>query len=149
MTPTSPNASVVIAKLKAIEDALQRLESYRGSTAADLTSDFAMRSVVERLMQVIVDLAFDVNGHLAVSLLGRAPHDGRSSFRDVVDAGVIPADLGAELAPAAGFRNVLVHQYVEIDIAVVAASIESALDLFPRYVASVGGWLAERERSDD
>jgi len=44
------------------------------------------------------------------------------------------------VARAVGFRNVLVHQYVDVDDNAVVAALEQ-LDDFDRYVESVAGWV--------
>ena len=51
--------------------------------------------------------------------------------------GVLPPELAAALAPAAGLRNRLVHEYDDLDDAVVLAAVAEAGRLFPRYVAAV------------
>jgi uncharacterized protein YutE (UPF0331/DUF86 family) len=141
VTPDRPDVDVAGERLRAMERTIGRLETLRGSSAEDLRADFMREAAAERLLQVLVDLALDVNGHLATVVLGRAPTDGRGSFLDVAEAGVIPSDLAALLAPSAGFRNVLMHQYVDIDVEEVARSIDLALGQFPRYVITVGAWL--------
>ena len=58
--------------------------------------------------------------------------------------GWLPQDLAARLAPAAGLRNRLVHQYAEIDDRKVFDAVISAVDLFPTYIAHLRK-LIERE----
>ena len=58
--------------------------------------------------------------------------------------GAIDAALAADLAPAAGLRNRLVHEYDEIDDAIVHRSIPKAIDLLPRFVAQIDSYLSAR-----
>ena len=67
----------------------------------------------------------DDNGH-AASLLG--------------EHGVIPRELGAVMRRAVGFRNVLVHEYVEVQDAVVVERLDHLGDL-RSFVASVSQWM--------
>lgn len=143
MTPDRPDVAVVVERLRAIERTIQRLETLRGTTAVELRSDFVREAAAERLLQATIDLALDINGHIAVTVLGRAPSDGHDSFIDAGRAGVIPEPLAKALAPAARFRNIIVHQYVDIDPEQVATAIELALERFPPYVSSVGAWLSK------
>ncbi len=48
--------------------------------------------------------------------------------------------LAESLARAVGFRNVLVHQYATLDVAIVMNALER-LDEFDEFVAAVGSWL--------
>jgi uncharacterized delta-60 repeat protein len=49
--------------------------------------------------------------------------------------------LADELAPAAGLRNILVHDYGEIDDSRVLAAVRLALDGFEAYLRAVQRWL--------
>lgn len=54
---------------------------------------------------------------------------------------MISRELRAAFQGAGGFRNVLVHEYVEIDLGEVVAAAREAPDLFPRYAAEVLRWI--------
>ncbi|MGI8939845.1 MAG: type VII toxin-antitoxin system HepT family RNase toxin [Iamia sp.] len=137
MTPNKIDADTVLRRLRLIEEALSSLEGLRNVDAARLEAEPLTRAAAERLLQVIVDLAFDVNGHLVVALLGRAPETGRQSFLDLAEAGVLEEEQAARLAPAAGLRNVLVHHYVDVRVDLVADAVSEVLDAFPGYLTAV------------
>lgn len=149
MTPARLDHDTVLRRLRLIEAALSDLAGLRGATEATLRAEPLTRAAAERLLQVVVDLAFDVNSHLAVARLGRAPDTGRQSFLDLAEAGVLSAEVAERLAPAAGLRNVLVHHYVDVRVDLVAAAIGTVLDDFPDYVTAVARFLhAEDQRGD-
>lgn len=62
------------------------------------------------------------------------------AIRELAQRGVLSADLGAALASAAGFRNVLVHQYVDVDDARVVDQLGHLGDL-DAFVVSLLRWL--------
>lgn len=142
MTPARIDGDTVLRRLRLMEDALRDLGELREVTEAALVAEPLTRAAAERLLQVLVDLAFDINAHVVVADLGRAPETGRQSFLDMGAAGVLDSDLAAALAPSAGLRNVLVHHYVDVRTDLVAASIGTALMLFPRYISQVARRLA-------
>lgn len=107
-------------------------------------SDRLRQKGVERLLQEIVDAAADVNVHLLRLAGAPAPGDYRSSFLDAGRHGIIPEPLAIALAPAAGLRNRLVHEYDEIDDAVVLGAVADACRLFAEYVAAVERYLTAR-----
>lgn len=43
-------------------------------------------------------------------------------------AGLLPADLAERLAGSAGMRNVIVHQYAELDRDLVAAAVAKTIE---------------------
>ena len=124
-----------------MRDALDTLDGFRGVDVAQLNDDPVARAAVERLLQVIVGLAFDINAHLVAKTLGRSPETGRASFHDLVEAGVLDEALAATLAPSAGLRNVLVHHYVDLRMDLIADAVRTVGDGFPAYITAVARYL--------
>lgn len=56
-------------------------------------------------------------------------------------AGILSRELADLLAPAAELRNVLVHRDVDIDPELVSRAVRDVLELMPRYVDEVAGYL--------
>lgn len=141
MTPWSPSADVVERRLAHQRDLLVEVRKLQPLTAARLASEPVVRAAVERMIQAVVDLALDINGHIASSVLDRSPGTGRESFDLMVTAGVLEAAHAERLKPAVGLRNILVHLYADIDVDIVADSIDEFATAFSDYVRSVARWL--------
>jgi uncharacterized protein YutE (UPF0331/DUF86 family) len=136
----------VARRLRLLEETLTSLESLRDIGVERLRAEPLTRAAAERLLQVAVDLAFDINAHLIVAVLGRSPETGRQSFLDLAECRVLGLEEAARLAPAAGLRNVLVHHYVGVRLDVVAEAIGETIDRFPNYVTAVARFIAEDPR---
>lgn len=145
MTPRPVSAAVVAARLDQMRRILRSLETIGSIDVDRLDNEPVTRAAIERFLQALVDLAVDINAHLAVAELDEAPVTAKSSFEAAARAGAIDDDLAKALAPAAGLRNVLVHAYVDIDLARVAAAIPKARELFADYVKQVAAFLLRRE----
>jgi uncharacterized protein YutE (UPF0331/DUF86 family) len=61
--------------------------------------------------------------------------------------GVLPRELAERLAPIVGFRNILVHEYLEIDWDEVLRHLQRLGDLY-NFVDHVKRWLKNRTRPD-
>ena len=144
MTPPRLNADVIGARLQQIRVMLRDLEGVGAVDAERLEAEPVTRAAVERFVQAIVDLAIDVNSHIEVAELGEAPATGRQSFEYLVRCEAIDADLADRIAGAAGLRNVLVHRYVDIDVAKVAEAVPEVLDGFGSYVRQIAAFLLRR-----
>ncbi|ROP34584.1 type VII toxin-antitoxin system HepT family RNase toxin [Pseudokineococcus lusitanus] len=144
MSPPALDHGVVHAKLALIESSLRTLAGVGDVDADRLRTDELLAAGVERLLSRVVDLAVDVNSHLAVAELGRAPADYRSSFEAAVEAGALPRELGERLAPSAGLRNVIVHEYAALDLERVAAAVPLAVTDYREYVTAVAAHLVRR-----
>ncbi|MCB1017809.1 MAG: DUF86 domain-containing protein [Acidimicrobiales bacterium] len=144
MTPPSLDRDTAAARLRAMRDSLDELDALRDATSSRLRDEPLTRAAAERLIQVVVDLAVDVNGHVAVSASGAAPATGRDSFIAAAAVGAIDGELAERLAPSAGLRNVLVHRYTDIRTDLVAAAIPGVLDGFAEYARQMADWLARQ-----
>lgn len=68
------------------------------------------------------------------------------SFAAATKVGAVPEDLAARIAPSAGLRNILVHQYLDADLEIVAASVDRAIADYADYVGKVARWLSRQTR---
>lgn len=143
MTPRRVDVDVVHSKLDAIAETLGVLASIGDVDAHRLIGDPVVAAAVERLLGRLVDLAVDVNTHVASARLRRAPVEYRESFDLAAEAGLIDAALADRLKPSVGMRNAIVHEYVCLDLERVAAAVPSAVDLYRRFVTAVASNLAD------
>lgn len=141
MTPPALDAAAVHAKLRSMRLLLDDLDGIGAVDAGALERDRMLRHAVERVLTQLVELAAAINSHVAAAAVGRGAATYRESFDLAVEAGALPADLAARLLPSVGLRNVLVHEYAEIDLALVARGVERARDDFRSYVRAVARFL--------
>ena len=105
---------VMFNKAAVIERSLRRvLEIYRADPdLADLMHVDALTLNVERACQAAIDLAMHV---VASKHLGM-PQSQADAFRLLADAGAIDRKLSERMIGMCGFRNVLIHQYQELEV---------------------------------
>lgn len=144
MTPRKLDWRSLHAKLRRIRELLDDLRELGHLDAARLRTDRPASLAAERVLTLVVDLAFAINSHVAVSVLQRAPDSYADSFTLAAEAKMISTELAEALLPSAGMRNVLVHGYLEVDYGRVAAAIPLATEQYGEYVRQVARWLQER-----
>jgi uncharacterized protein YutE (UPF0331/DUF86 family) len=116
------------------------LTARRGLPAADLLADETALAAVKYRFITAIEGAARVAHHITVSEGWAAPETNAAAFRELGERGVVSADLAAALARAAGLRNLLVHQYADVDDTTVVASLHRVTDL-DDFVAQVARWL--------
>ncbi|NLT06658.1 MAG: DUF86 domain-containing protein [Solirubrobacterales bacterium] len=123
------DADSIYAKLTRLDELLAVLEQARERGRASVTSDMHLQLEVERALQVSIQICIDIGAHL-VSELGLGPADDyQGVFAALGSAGTIDSDLADRLGDAAGLRNLLVHDYGEIDHARLWDSLGELGDL--------------------
>lgn len=138
---TQLDLEVILRKLKTIKKYLDVLKTKENLTQKDYDDNLEQQIIVERSLHVLIESAVDINTHIVVSYQKSPPETYRDSFIDLGKAGVISTELARELAPAAGLRNRLVHDYEDIDATVVRQSIALALRLLPKYSEQIRDYL--------
>ncbi|MDO5068148.1 MAG: DUF86 domain-containing protein [Propionibacteriaceae bacterium] len=106
-----------------------------------LVEDAIMRYAVERMLTLLVDLAVGINTHFAATLGATTPSTVRESFTVMADLDVLDRDLVHQLVRSVGMRNILIHQYTDVDLGMVAAAVEHACRDYLDYVTSVANHL--------
>ena len=122
MTRGQPDTKLIRRHLAALREALLLLERHVGRTAEQLRSDPELRWIVERGLQLCVQNALDVATHLTTAA-GLDAQDYATAVDRLAELSILPPDFAARLRKIAGFRNVLVHGYLQVD----AGILESAL----------------------
>ena len=128
-------------KLAQLAQYLGELEPLHALSYEDYLRQPLARYAAERLLQLLVDTAVDVNAHLAVELANTPPQDYHDSFAKAAQAGVLPADFALAIAQSAGLRNRLVHQYEAVDHAIVYHAIAEAIAQYTQYCRHVTAFL--------
>ena len=141
---TELDADLVRRKLATISRNLDALEEADGITLDAYRDDLFRKKGAERLLQEVIEAAVDANLHLLRALGEATPGDYFESFIAVGKAGIIPAELARSLAPSAGLRNRLVHEYDRIDDEIVLNAISEARRTLTDYVAAVEKHVARQ-----
>ena len=136
------DAALIRRKLGHITDALTALRPLADLSLEEYRRRLYERKAAERLLQEAIEAALDVNSHLIAEHGIAVPEDYYGGFLAVGTIGVVPERLASDLAPSAGLRNRLVHEYEAIDDRKVLASIGSMLKLYPQFVDAIEAFLA-------
>lgn len=141
MSPRQLRTALVHSRLDEIRSLLDDLDRLGTVTAEDLAADRFRRHVTERVLSAMVDLAVGVNTHV-LSTRGRVPADAASTFSAMAEAGVLADDLAGDLLGSVGLRNAIVHEYADVNLALVAAAVPMARQRYGEYVRQVAAWTA-------
>jgi uncharacterized protein YutE (UPF0331/DUF86 family) len=143
MTPVEKE--VVRRKLAIIVENLKTLEPIKDMTLEQYASDVYKRKATERLSQELIEAAIDINTHIIVHTHNTIVDDYYESFIKMGDINVIPVALANELAPSAGLRNVLVHEYDALNNSIVLEAVKVAGNIYPQYINSVEKYISSQD----
>jgi len=130
---------IVLARLEALDQYLAELEQLRPLTHDQFVGDLRNHRSAERDLQLAIQATIDVASHIVAADFPQRPTGYREVIQILGDVDVLPRDLADRLAAAAGFRNILIHEYIDVDLDIVYDRLQSGLDdfrQFSRYVAA-------------
>ena len=140
--------AMVERKIRAIQEDLLKLGEFRGASFDDIAKDYWKHKAVERVLEVIVGEAIDINQHLVIkNEKGGLPFDFTKSFLFLVELGVYPEEFAKKIADSVGLRNILVHQYRELDEHIFYSSIKDCLEQYTQYCKYIAGYLERKEKT--
>lgn len=95
----------------------------------------------ERLIELMVTTAIEINIHLIRRLEIQTATTYRETFLILDKAAVIPSELATKLAESAGFRNKLVHNYDDIDLDRLYAGLADGIADYRAYAAAISQYV--------
>jgi len=125
---------VILKKSEQIERCIVRIrEEYTGyekEFETNQTKQDAIILNIQRACEIAIDLAAHV---VRIKKLG-IPDNARDCFLLLEKAKVISTELGKKLQNMVGFRNVVVHEYDQINLEITKSIIEHHLDDFVEFI---------------
>lgn len=120
---------MVAARLEKLRSYLQVLQQVQQYDLERFKRDPFIHGTAERYLHLAIECLLDIGNHLIADRRLRKPQTYGEVFEVLAEAGVIPAELQKELAGMAAFRNVLVHDYLELDRERVYGLLREKLDI--------------------
>ncbi|MBF0449740.1 MAG: DUF86 domain-containing protein [Candidatus Magnetomorum sp.] len=128
---TSGRNSVIIRKLKLLEDKLAEIRSWEIHSFYEFQTNTLLRYAVERILQVCVEIIIDI-GMRMIALEKKLPTENASEMLSTLEKmGVISKNNPYH--KMVQFRNFIVHRYEYVDAEILYGIIKKELtdfDLF-------------------
>ena len=125
-------------RLSKLKEYVLILKSYQQYSFEKFKKDVTLRGAVERYFQLAIECIIDI-GEIIISNLGlRKPDDSRDVVDILGENKIIPDKFAYYFGPVTGFRNALVHDYLDIDYKQVYKHLQNDLgdfDKFAKYIA--------------
>lgn len=117
---------LVAKKLALIETSVRELRTLARPEV--IATDIRERRFVEHTLQIAIQAAIDAASHIVADERLGEPETNRQLFGLLAAAGWLAEDLAAACERMAGLRNVLVHGYQTVDLAILREVVEDRLD---------------------
>lgn len=134
---------VVARRLLILNECLTELARPQAAEPQALVADAMLRAAVERWLQLSIESCIDIASHVIASEGWVPPASGKEAFLILANHGRLPLDLATRLGLAAGMRNVLVHDYVAIDLPQLTRAIRNGLPDLREFAVCASEWIKD------
>lgn len=128
-------------KMADIEKYLKEMDPILKSGARIIIEDNLRLHTVERLFQLIVDTAVDINTHIIIASDFNVPEDSYSTFVVLGENKILPMYFALKIAPSVGLRNLIVHKYGNVDLKKMVGDVINEIDDYVEYLRIINSFL--------
>lgn len=139
--PTEYNG--IEKRLDELSERLARLEPLRSRSRIEFEQDAYLRDIVERNLEIAIQCCIDICHRIISIENARKPADYHEAILLTGELGIVPPAFARKIAPMAGFRNILVHEYLVLDWDEVYKNLQQLSDL-EQFTDLIRNWLQQK-----
>jgi uncharacterized protein YutE (UPF0331/DUF86 family) len=128
---------VIDDKLERLRRCIQRIEHKRPALLADLVADYDLQDILSVNLERAIQLCVDIAAHIIAAREISAPTTMAAAFESLQVLQVLSPELATSMKKAVGFRNIVVHNYQEIDWEIVFNICHHKLDDFRAFAQAI------------
>jgi uncharacterized protein YutE (UPF0331/DUF86 family) len=124
-------------KLADLETYINQMQEYSTITVKEYSKDWKIQRIVERTLQMMIELCVDITNHVIADKKYRVPTSYGDTFKVLEEEGLISDEQCNTMKKMAQFRNIIVHHYDNIDETIVVNILRQNLKDFLEYRDSI------------
>jgi len=116
--------------ITALNQCVDELKQYQELTFKEFCATSKHYWAVQHGLQLAIQSVLDIGNHLIAAETPRSVEEYRDIIVAMGEEGMLPMDFANRIADMAGFRNILVHRYLVVDLHRVYDLLQNNLDDF-------------------
>ena len=128
---------VINQKLESLRRCITRITSKMPISEETLRSDYDLQDIISVNLERAVQTCVDIAAHVISETEVPPPSTMAEGFERLVELKVISAQLADRMQKAVALRNILVHNYTEINWGIILAVISHDLDDFVQFAHAI------------
>jgi len=131
------NLNVIENKISAAQKYLKILENYQKYSREEIEKNIDLRGAVERYLYLAVQAAIDLAEAVISFKNLRKPTTMAESFNILNEEGIIGEEFVNQMIKMVGFRNIIAHDYGEINYDIVYDILHHRLKDIEKFIEIV------------
>lgn len=135
--------AVIEKHLRDLTAMVAELEHHRSKSAKELQADRTVLLAVEHALQRAIQNLLNICLHILSESGVNDWEDYRGAILKVGELGIVPEEFAQTIGGMAGVRNLLVHEYIEVEVEKIVSLLENRLDDFKHFAQYIVEFLQE------
>ena len=132
---------IIEQRLQNMEEALSNLGRYRDVPLEEFEADLSLVWIAEKGLEILIQNVLDIGAHILASEIRNDWDDYSEIILKLGKYGIIPKDFAERILGMAGLRNILVHEYVRVDVARIYGYLKHNLADFTEFMSYTQKYL--------
>lgn len=128
---------LLLRKLADLELYATQAGEFRGVSVEEYRRDWKTRRIVERTLQMAIEVCADIANHIIADRRLRVPATYAEAFEILGEVGILTTAQREAMVRMSGFRNIIVHEYARTDPAMVVHVLRERLGDFAAFKATI------------
>jgi uncharacterized protein YutE (UPF0331/DUF86 family) len=128
---------LIMRKLADLETYINQMQEYSTITVKGYSKDWKIQRIVERTLQMMIELCVDIINHVIADKKYRVPTSYGDTFQVLEEEGLISDEQCNTMKKMAQFRNIIIHHYDKVDETIVVNILRQNLKDFLEYRDSI------------
>lgn len=128
---------VLVNKLSTISRCLVRIKVVYNEAGSNFTTDYTRQDSVILNLQRVCEASIDIANHLNKQNGLGIPQSSRDSFQLLFTAGLLSESIASSMKKMIGLRNIAVHDYQQLNIAIVQSVVTKHLIDFEQFMEEI------------
>jgi uncharacterized protein YutE (UPF0331/DUF86 family) len=142
-------SDIIQTRLATLADYLDLLRIRRLMPLADLLADLREYHATLYELQMACQIVIDISSHILMADFSRQADRYRDVILGLGSEGVLPTDFAQRISGVAGFRNILIHEYLTVDPQRVYQMLQTGLDDLSKFGEYVSVYLLQNRSIED
>ena len=131
----------VSEKFQKLSEIIEHLQEYRKVPRQDFMVDYTINSAAMHDLVLGIEVITDIGNHLLNEVFQVHPKDYAEIIAMLGEHRVVPEQLAKDNADMPRFRNLLIHEYIKIDLTLVYKNLQKAPDTFREFASAFSAFL--------
>jgi uncharacterized protein YutE (UPF0331/DUF86 family) len=132
---------VIKARLKKLDEYQRSLARFESISLEEYQKSDDIQTIVERKLQLSIQACIDIANYIIARKRLRVPDEEGNIFLVLAEEDIISRTLAERMKGMVNFRNILVHEYLEIDNEIVHRNLTQNLSDFNEFAQNIIRYL--------